>query len=340
MPSAHAASDLHDAGLRIQYAAFDEDGAVKLSGAEKSVQGNAWQAASAEGWVPPAGLTQDLDGLWKKAEVRHADACSTCHGAPKASAHTANEWAGQLPKRGGRTGHSSAGANELMFKWLQAFAQQPYNHARIRHPMVRKSWLEKGHRAGGEGRESDPFVRVSWEKAAKLVAGELKRVRETYDPGAIWGGSYGWMRTSSVGNARNLLQRVLNLNGGNTTYTGDYSTGCAQVVLPYVIGSNGVYEQVTSWELINEKTELVVLWGADPTITNDIDWCTTIHENAGGLRALKARGVKVVAINPLKPDTAECFGDKAQGIAPRPGTDVAMMLGSTSRACASGSSPK
>lgn len=66
-----------DAGLRIQYAAFDEDGA------EKSVQGNAWQAASAEGWVPPAGLTQDLDGLWKKAEVRHADACSTCHGAPK-----------------------------------------------------------------------------------------------------------------------------------------------------------------------------------------------------------------------------------------------------------------
>ena len=72
------------------------------------------------------------------------------------------------------------------------------------------------------------------------------------------------------------------------------------MVLPYVIGSNGVYEQVTSWELINEKTELVVLWGADPTITNDIDWCTTIHENAGGLRALKARGVKVVAINPLK----------------------------------------
>ena len=53
VPSAHAASDLHDAGLRIQYAAFDEDGAVKLSGAEKSVQGNAWQAASAEAWVPP-----------------------------------------------------------------------------------------------------------------------------------------------------------------------------------------------------------------------------------------------------------------------------------------------
>lgn len=124
MPSAHAASDLHDAGLRIQYAAFDEDGAVKLSGAEKSVQGTPGRPrAQKAGCPPPAGLTQDLDGLWKKAEVRHADACSTCHGAPKASAHTANEWAGQLPKRGGRTGHSSAGANELMFKWLQAHAK-------------------------------------------------------------------------------------------------------------------------------------------------------------------------------------------------------------------------
>ena len=42
-----------DAGLRIQYAAFDEDGTVKLSGAEKSVQGNAWQAASAGASLPP-----------------------------------------------------------------------------------------------------------------------------------------------------------------------------------------------------------------------------------------------------------------------------------------------
>ena len=90
-------------------------------------------------------------------------------------------------------------------------------------------------------------MRVSWETAAKLVADELKRVRETYGPTAIYGGSYGWMSPGAVGNARNLLQRVLNLNGGFTGGIGDYSTGCAQVILPYVIGSNGVYEQVTSW---------------------------------------------------------------------------------------------
>ena len=210
---------------------------------------------------------------------------------------------------------------------LQAVAQQPYNRARIRYPMVRKSWLEKGYKAGGKDRGAEPFVRVSWEKAAKLVADEIKRVRDTYGPTSIYGGSYGWMSPGAVGNARNLLGRVLNLAGGFTGGLGDYSTGCAQVILPYVIGSNGVYEQVTGWDLICDKTELIVLWGADPLITNDIDWATTVHENADGFRRVKAKGIPVVAVNPLKPDSAEFFGDKARWIAPRPGTDVAMMLG-------------
>ena len=183
---------------------------------------------------------------------------------------------------------------------LQGLAQQPYNPARIRYPMVRKSYLEKGYKAGGKGRGSEPFVRVSWDKALQLVADELVRVRDPYGAASIY--------------------------GGFTGHYGDYSTGCAQVVLPYVIGSNGVYEQVTSWELIADRTELVVLWGAAPTVTNDIDWATTCHENAKGLELVKKAKIPVVAVNPLRPDTAEYF-DKCDWIAPKPGTDVAMMLG-------------
>lgn len=209
---------------------------------------------------------------------------------------------------------------------LQALAQQPYNAARIRYPMVRESYLKKGWKAGGKKRGAEPFVRVSWDTALDIIAKELKRVRETYGAASIYGGSYGWMSSGNLGSGRNLMQRVLNLNGGFTGHYGDYSTGCAQVILPYVIGSNGVYEQQTSWDLISEKTELIVLWGADPTVTNDIDWATTAHENAEGLRMVKEKGIPVVAVNPLKPDTAEFFGDKCEWIAPRPGTDVAMML--------------
>lgn len=41
---------------------------------------------------------------------------------------------------------------------------------------------------------------------------------------------------------------------------------------------------------------------------------------------MKAAKIPVVAVNPLKPDTAEFMGENARWIAPRPGTDVAMML--------------
>ena len=85
-------------------------------------------------------------------------------------------------------------------------------------------------------------------------------------------------------------------------------------------------------------SERVVFWGCDPLVTNDIDWHTTIHNAAGYIRALRDKGVTTISINPVQTDTAEYLG--SEWIAPRPGTDVAMMLGRTSRACASGSSPK
>lgn len=114
-----------EAGLRIQYASFDEEGAVKLDpkGGEKTVQGNVWQKASAEGWVPTKSLTKDIAALWAAGEKRHKDACSSCHPAPHANHFTANQWASQLPERGGRTGHSRRGNNAVMFKWLQANAK-------------------------------------------------------------------------------------------------------------------------------------------------------------------------------------------------------------------------
>lgn len=114
-----------EAGLRIEYASFDEEGVVKLNpkAGEKTVQGNVWQRATATGWVPSNALTPNLEKLWKAGEARHADACSSCHPAPKANHFTANQWASQLPVRGGRTGHTRRGNNALMFKWLQEHAK-------------------------------------------------------------------------------------------------------------------------------------------------------------------------------------------------------------------------
>ncbi len=113
-------------GVRIEYGSFDEESAVKtnLKAGEKVVQDNKWVKATAEGWVETAKLTGDLNGLWKQGKARHAQACSMCHAAPKPDHFTANQWASALPEKGGRTGHTRAGANAVMFKYLQAHAKK------------------------------------------------------------------------------------------------------------------------------------------------------------------------------------------------------------------------
>ena len=67
---------------------------------------------------------------------------------------------------------------------------------RIRQPMVRKAWLEKGRDQTGatptKGRGKGPFVAVSWERAWDLAADELERVRTTFGNQAIYAGSYRW----------------------------------------------------------------------------------------------------------------------------------------------------
>lgn len=112
-------------GVRIEYASFDEEKAVKLNPAagKQVVQGNEWVRASAEGWVDAKKLTGDVNALWAQGKQRLGEACSTCHGAPKADHFTANQWASQLPLRGGRAGHTRAGNNALMFKYLQEHAK-------------------------------------------------------------------------------------------------------------------------------------------------------------------------------------------------------------------------
>ena len=59
---------------------------------------------------------------------------------------------------------------------------------RIDAPMVRKSYLELGHRASGGGRGREPFVAVSWDHALDLAADALRRTKESYGNAAIYGG--------------------------------------------------------------------------------------------------------------------------------------------------------
>jgi len=208
---------------------------------------------------------------------------------------------------------------------LEGVRDSIYSASRIRYPMVRRAWLEQGPGADPAGRGSGDFVRVSWDKAIELVANEITRVREKHGQQAVFGGSYGWKSPGRLHNCQTLLKRMLNLTGSFTSSTGDYSTGAAQVILPYVSGSIEVYEQCTTYPVLAENTDLMVFWGCDPRNNSQISWQVADHGAYPGIEALKEAGVKVISIDPLKTDTCEYLD--GEWLSPKPQTDVALMLG-------------
>ncbi|MFC3847580.1 molybdopterin guanine dinucleotide-containing S/N-oxide reductase [Helicobacter baculiformis] len=197
--------------------------------------------------------------------------------------------------------------------------------SRIKYPFVRQSYLKDPNNPKPELRGKEPFIRVPYEQAIALVAEQLRKTRESKGNNAIFGGSYGWKSSGNVHNARTLLHRFLNLTGGFVGGLGDYSTGASQVIMPYVLGSIEVYEQQTSWENILTYSKCVVIWGADPLATLRIAWTATDQRGLAYFEKLKKSQIKVICIDPVRTDTADFLG--AEWIAPRPNTDVALMLG-------------
>lgn len=208
---------------------------------------------------------------------------------------------------------------------VKASCDYVYSPSRIKYPMVRADFLKNGHKSDTSERGTGKFVRVSWEKAIDLVAGELNRVKEQYGAASIYGGNSSWRKVGKLHNSPAGLGRLMNLHGGCTNHSGDYSTGAGQVIMGYVMGNMEVYSQQTTWPVIIEHSNLIVMWGSDLLTTDRMGWGLPDHGGQVGLKALKESGKKVVVIDPFRSETAEYVN--AQWIAPRPGADTAMMLG-------------
>ena len=201
-----------------------------------------------------------------------------------------------------------------------------YN-TRIKAPMVRKSYLADPDNPKPELRGLDEWVEVKYEDAIKLVARELKKTREQKGADSVFAGSYGWQSTGNVHVSRTLLHRFMNLTGGFTGVTGDYSTGAAQVIMPHVTGSNQVYEQQTSWPVVLENSKVVVFWGLNPISTLRVAWTSSDEQGFKYFEQLKNSDKEIIIIDPIKTVSGKYFEGKARWITPHPNTDVAMMLG-------------
>ena len=232
--------------------------------------------------------------------------------------------------QGGRFVHATAFAGDAHpTPMIEAFADRVYSESRVRFPSVRKGFLEHGAAGGGAGRGREEFVRVSWDQALDLVAGELKRVRAAHGNAAIFPGTADWQSSGLLHSASALVRRMLGLFGGFTDCSGDPSIAATMVILPHVIGDLEVYDQQTAWPMIQQHTDLLVLWGVDPLKNNQIGTHPSDHYAYAAVERFreKVRGghARVVAIDPRKTDTTEYLD--AAWVAPRPNTDTALMLG-------------
>jgi biotin/methionine sulfoxide reductase len=200
------------------------------------------------------------------------------------------------------------------------------HRARIAEPMIRRGWLERGPGAdGARGRED--FVAVAWSQALDLVAMELRRIYDTHDPRAVFGGSYGWASAGRFHDAPRQLHRFLNMAGGYVRSVNSYSSGAATVILPHIIGPQElVAGNNVSWDELVEESALVLAFGGMALKNNDVGGGGTgEHIARARLRAARRRGVEFHLIGPLRDDLPGEI--EAQWHAIQPGTDVALMLG-------------
>ncbi|MHB9331112.1 molybdopterin guanine dinucleotide-containing S/N-oxide reductase [Phytobacter ursingii] len=241
---------------------------------------------------------------------------------------TAAHWGPMLVETDGETVLSSRGALPTNHpNSLQTVVRdQVHSKTRVRFPMVRKGFLASPDIPQGV-RGEDEFVRVSWDDALALIHQQHKRIREAHGPASIFAGSYGWRSNGVLHKAATLLQRYMSLAGGYTGHLGDYSTGAAQAIMPYVVGGNEVYQQQTSWPLVLEHTDVVVLWSANPLNTLKIAWNASDEQGIGYFDALRKSGKRLICIDPMRSETVDFFGESVEWLAPHMGTDVAMMLG-------------
>ncbi|MFI9402771.1 molybdopterin guanine dinucleotide-containing S/N-oxide reductase [Nocardia sp. NPDC052316] len=207
---------------------------------------------------------------------------------------------------------------------IENVASAQHHPTRIDQPYVRQGWLERG--PGAAGRGDEPFVPVSWERVLDLLAGELGRVYREHGAESVFGGSYGWASAGRFHHAQSQVHRFLNCLGGYVRHVNSYSLGVSQVLLPHVLGDLGfVLEKATSKAVLAEHAELVVAFGGlSPKNSAVSPGGVSRHNTRGWIGAARARGCRFVSISPLRDDIpAEA---EAEWLAPRPGTDTALML--------------
>ncbi|MBI4288449.1 MAG: molybdopterin-dependent oxidoreductase [Chloroflexi bacterium] len=183
----------------------------------------------------------------------------------------------------------------------RAYRQRLYHPDRLLYPLKRV-----GER--GEGK----FRQVSWDEALDTVAGELKRVKETYGNAAILlrgsGGDIGWLH------GWRCVDILLSMYGGysQSWASSSYEGGNFATAATY-----GSFQTRHSRDdLLHSK--LIIMWGWDPAnsiMDTNTPWV---------IARCREAGIATICVDPRHNASAAALSD--QWVPIRPGTDAAMLV--------------
>ncbi|MDH3886796.1 MAG: molybdopterin-dependent oxidoreductase, partial [Desulfobacterales bacterium] len=198
-----------------------------------------------------------------------------------------------------------------------AWRSMVYSPTRLLHPLKRVDFDPDGQRNCTKRGESG-YEQISWDEAGDIVAGEIKRIKREYGPGAILSTAGSHHLWGHMGYRHSAYFRFMNLIGytyadhNPDSWEGWHWGGMHQWGFSHRLG---IPEQYDLLEDALKHTELIVFWSSDPETTHGI---YSAFESTCRRFWLKELGVKMIFIDPFYNHTAGLFADK--WFAPRPDT--------------------
>ena len=158
----------------------------------------------------------------------------------------------------------------LPLPYSLAYKKRVYSPNRIKYPLKRVDWDPNGER-NPQNRGKSKYVRISWDEAAELIAGEIKRIHKEYGPCGILvqGDGHGECKLIHAPHGSPTL--LLDKMGGFTqqvrnpdSWEGWY-WGAKHVWGPGLIGMMAPNDNIV--KDITENSDMVLVWGGDPETT-------------------------------------------------------------------------
>ncbi len=151
-----------------------------------------------------------------------------------------------------------------------AYKKRTYSPNRIKYPLKRVDWDPNGAR-NPQNRGKSKFKRISWDEAAELVAGEIRRIHKTYGPLGILVQGDGHGECKSINTPHGQSTLLLDKLGGFTqqvrnpdSWEGWY-WGSKHVWGQGIVGM--MHPSDNFMKDITEYTDMLLFWGCDPETT-------------------------------------------------------------------------